>query len=507
MAQSAQTGESGDKKVRGNEFIPFYFSDFVKGVVKFWWVAVALAILIGGARYVIGRARYTPVYTTSATFTISTSTGASQTDGGMTSYSYYYDSAMTTQLATAFPYILASNILQDSICEELGYTYLPATLSAASVQGSNMFTITCTGSDPQQVYDIILCAIDKCPEAARYVVGNIRFTIITNPYKPTSPSNRNAYVKNAEKSALIGVCLGLVWILLYCVSRKTIRTKEEIGEQLGQEALGVLPGVSFKRYKQQIDRSVLCTNPNIGRGFLESLRLLRNTTAHAISAEEKTVLITSTAPGEGKTTVVANLAISLTQLGKKVLLIDWDIRNPSVCSTLDIDPEEQTALVEDENFLLFKPTGFDIDVLVFTQRESYWKRMRTDYVSSLLDRFRDRYDCILIDTPPCGLISDTSVIAQCVDAAVFVILQDTVRVSRIKTGLDNLLSSGAHVLGCVFNGAESGVTGYGENYGYSRYSYYGKYGYGYGYGYGEKEKKDHGRTRSVRHGRSGGGGA
>lgn len=117
------------------------------------------------------------------------------------------------------------------------------------------------------------------------------------------------------------------------------------------------------------------------------------------------------------------------------------------------------------------------------------KRMRTEYVRGLLDKLRDSYDLIIIDTPPCGLISDTEVIARAADAAVYVILQDTVRVSRIKEGLGNLLLANARVIGAVFNGAQSGLTGYGENYGYGAYGYYGKYGYGYGYkhyGYGYK---------------------
>ena len=517
----AQETEEKKKAKQINEFIPFYFSDFVKGFFKFWWLLVILAVLFGGVRFYNSYKKYRPNYVASATFTISTSTSSSRADGGMTSYSFYYDSATALQLSNTFPFILSSNILQDAISEELGLSYLPVSLRASSVSGSNMFTITCEGGDPQTVYDVLLCAIDKFPEAARYVVGRIRFTMITNPYLPTAPSNPNSFVREGIEAAVVGILIGLAWILLYCVSRKTIRTKDEISEQLGVEALGTLPAVTFKRYKQEIDRSVLWTNPNVGRGFLESLRLLRNNFMRALKPGEKTVLITSTAPGEGKTTVVVNLALSINSLGKRVLLIDWDIRNPSVCGQLNLDIKALNIDSGDQPYALLELKEYGIWLLVFTSRENYWKRMRAEFVKSVLDQMQDYFDLILVDTPPCGLISDTSVIAQSVDAALYVVLQDTVRVSRIRTGLDELMAADVRILGCVFNGAESGVTGYGENYGYSRYSYYGKYGYygygkyygygygkyygyGYGYGYGE-EKKSHKHSKHSKHSKSGSG--
>lgn len=491
MAERTQTTEKTENtpsKSKKNEFIPFYFSDFVKGTRKFWWLVVLLALVFGGIRFYTSFKSYTPVYSTSATFTISTATDQGSATGGMTSYSYYFDTAMTTQLEASFPYILSSNILQDAICEELDLPYLPATLTPSSVPGSTMFTITCTGTNPQQVYDILMSAIDKCPEAARYVIGKIKFTMITNPYVPQTPTNKNSYVSDAVKAAVVGAVIGIGWILIYCVSRKTIRTKDEIGEQLGMETLSTLPHVSYKRHSQEIDRSILWTNPNVGRGFMESVRLLRNTVLHDLKENEKTVFVTSTAPGEGKTTVTANLALSIADAGKKVLLIDWDIRNPSICEALDLPMPEPTDGTGEE-YKIFTTQKYKISILCFTSRRNYMKRMRTEYVRGLLDKLRDSYDLIIIDTPPCGLISDTEVIARAADAAVYVILQDTVRVSRIKEGLGNLLLANARVIGAVFNGAQSGLTGYGENYGYGAYGYYGKYGYGYGYkhyGYGYK---------------------
>ena len=107
----------------------------------------------------------------------------------------------------------------------------------------------------------------------------------------------------------------------------------------------------------------------------------------------------------------------------------------------------------------------------------------------MFDEPRDSNDYILVDTPPCGLISDAMFIAQHADAAVFITYQDAVRISRIKKNLDTLMSTDIRILGCVLNGTAQGFSGYG----YGKYGYgygYGKYGYGYGYGeYGKSDKK------------------
>ena len=97
----------------------------------------------------------------------------------------------------------------------------------------------------------------------------------------------------------------------------------------------------------------------------------------------------------------------------------------------------------------------------------------------IFDEVRDDYDIVLVDTPPCGLVSDTIFAAQVSDGAVYVVYQDTVRTSKIRSGLNNLVASDVKIFGCVLNGALSGFSGYGHGYGYGygyRYGKYGKYG-------------------------------
>ena len=127
--------------------------------------------------------------------------------------------------------------------------------------------------------------------------------------------------------------------------------------------------------------------------------------------------------------------------------------------------------------------------------------INNDNIRSIFDSVRDSYDYIFVDAPPCGLVSDALYIAQEADAAFYVIYQDAVRIGKIRSGLDGLMSTDVKIIGCVINGAVSGITGYGHNYGYDHYGYGYRYGrgyggkysrnYGYGYGYGTPEVPDY----------------
>lgn len=479
------------KNNKSEELIKVYLSDIIRGLQKFWWICVAAAVIAGGFKAVSERINYTPKYTSSAILTVSTQSTSSI--GGVSAYNFYYDATAASQLSDIFPNILSLNILQDMICEDLDLTYMPASLSASAVASTNMVTITSTGTDPQLTYDVLISAIDNFPAAAKYVIGNIRFETIAQPQIATSPSNKVNYFNQAVKGAAIGAIMGLLVIFIYVLQRRTIKSKKDIKSELNQETLAVIPHITFKKRTVQIDKSLLFTNPELSNSFKESVRVMRNVFVSSLKKNDKIVMATSSVPGEGKTTVITNLAISLVDLNKKILLVDGDIRHPSILPLLGIDPQELTfqsvtdeygiAYVEKYKFHVMIPTSCE------NEETGYFNSGSIKRVLSLL---RDKFDYILVDTPPCGLISDALFIAQSVDAAIYVIHQDTVRVSRIKSGLDNLMTTDVNIIGTVLNGTASSIL----DYGYGKYGYgygYGKYGYGYGYGYGEDKK--HSRKR------------
>ncbi len=467
-----------------------YLTDFIKGVKKLWWVCIALAVLFGGGLSVRGVLSYKPSYSVSATFVVSMQS-VSGANTGLSKYSYNYDTTTAEQLASTFPHILSSNLLQEIVCTQLDVPAMPASVSATAVKGTNMFKLTASGKDPQKTYDTLLSVIDNYPSVAKHVIGNIKMDMITAPVFPRNPSNSTEVKENFVTGSTFGLLVGAVLIFIYAIFRNTIRTKDEIVTDLNNNVLGTVPRIVFKKRGEKTDTTLLITNSKISSAFSEAIRVFRNVSINALAKDEKVVMVTSTAPSEGKTTVITNLAISVAKRKKKALLIDADLRNPSVAPLLDVNMDELDYQIISEKYEIAYVEKYNISLLRFIFNDSEnGGYLSTAFAKSVFDDLREDFDYIFVDTPPCGLVSDAMFIAQAADAAIYVIYQDTVRVGKIKSTLNNLLSTDIKVLGCVLNGAIGGSSGYG--YGYKNYGYgYGYKGYGYGYkkyGYGEAKE-------------------
>lgn len=478
---------NGDEK----KYFTVYMSDILKGLSKFWWVCVALAVLIGGIVFAKSYLDFKPSYRSTAVFTINTQ-DSTLAQGGISSYSFYYDSATASQLSDIFPYILDSSYLKDAICDDMGTAFVSASLSASSVEDSNMFTLESVSGNPETAYNVLLSAMKNYPDVARYVIGDVNFSIITEPEIASSPFNKSDYQKNTVIGVFIGFVLGLLFIFIYALARRTIRTDDDIKKELKIKNLGAIPKVELKKHKKDVNKSILISNENIGEGFYDSLRVARNTLLNNLGSDEKVIMVTSTAPEEGKTTVLSNLALSISNMSKKVLIVDADLRNPSINETLKIDGTDGAENEPGKDYSIRKFTD-NVSVLNFNT-ENFFSIIDQSELHKFFSEIKEGYDYVLVDTPPCGLVSDSLIIAQAVDAVVYVVLQDTVRISKIQSSIDDLLSSDVKITGCILNAAESGLSGYGRYYGYGYYRY-GRYGYGrYGYGHYGKHHYGYGHN-------------
>lgn len=483
--------ENSSKNAQGESegLLSIDFLELFRSFMKFRWLCLLLALLGAGAMFARNRMNYTPMYESNVTFTVRTQEPGSA-GIGISTYSFTYARATATQLSTTFPAIIESNILHDIICNDMGLSYLPATLSASVVKGTNMFTISAKGRNPELTYEVLQSVIKNYPSVAQYVIGNTDLNILNPPELPTEPYNRLSYRSSMIKGALAGIFLGILWVVFYTFFRSTIKSRGDIREKLNRRCTAVLPEVSFKKYKvEEIDRSVILTNDKVSDAYLESFRALRNSVISLTENSGRIIMLTSTAPGEGKTTVSVNLAISIARTGKKVILVDADVKNPSVNRLLGLAPYEPSK--EDKRPGAIEDIEkYGISVMNFnTAAYDVWKLIGIEKLTELFGRLSELYDYVIIDTSPAGLTSEPSIIAQAVDSIFMVVRHDTVRASRILDALGSLnYQSSEKLLGCILNAVPS-YHEYGYGYRYSHYSY--KYGYRsrYGYGYGEKGKR------------------
>ena len=472
-------------------------SDVWRGVIKFGWIAVALSVLLGGLQFYRSFVRFTPVYTVTATFTVQTENKVLSGENGVSAYSFYYDRNTADQLASVFPNIISSPILLAQVKEDLEVESMPATVTATCIADTNMITLTAKGGEPQLTYDTLMSVIDNYSSVADYIIGRTKLVMISDPVVPETPSNKMAWRSSVLRAALIGAAIGVGWILVYAILRKTIRTKEDIRNILNQNCIGVLPQVVFKKYRRKINTDIILTNPLIGNDFLESLRLLRSSVSRIVGEDKKVVMVTSTAPDEGKSVVTVNLASIFAKNNSKMLVIDFDLRNSGVSSILK-EGEFKTVEKDEKHYEIryIEPLGFDL--LTFNDGEKNLQSIiRTPSLKKLFSQLKEKYDLILIDTPPCGIISDASIIAGAADAVIYVIRQDAVMQNSIRSGINAMLETETPFLGCILNGATGGLGGYGNYYKYGGYNKYYRYGYGYsrkygygGYGYGRRKKSD-----------------
>lgn len=454
--------------------VTLHLSDLWRGVRKFWWISILSAILCGSLAFLWTRYRFVPLYQTSGTYSVLIQNETLTGVNGESAYSFSYNRATAERLSTVFQFVAKSSILQKKICDDLGVSQMPAALSVSFAEGSNLMTVSAYGPYPQQTYQVLHSFLRHYSDLTMYIIGSTQLVAITEPVIPSEAYNAQDWKATTLKGVLAGFSIGAAWIVLYAVLRQTIRTKADLRQELNQNCIGVLPRVTFKRHNRKMDTRILLSNPAVGGDFMESIRLLRDAVQNALRDKEKVILVTSTAPEEGKSVTVLNLAAILAKNGKKVLVLDADLRNSGIAALLhrtENPPSTEKAVSEAAS--LYRIRHHDllkVDVLSFdTQAHHLRQIVQTDQLHQVLDELRPQYDLILIDTPPCGMISDTAIIAGAADAAVYIIRQDMVLTSRIRSGIDALLSTDIRLIGCVLNDASAGIGSYGRSYGYGSY--------------------------------------
>lgn len=275
-------------------------------------------------------------------------------------------------------------------------------------------------------------------------------------------------------AALLGLIVGSGFVLLRELQFASFRTADELRNVTGLRVLGSIPVIPSHSRKDAL--GYLRDKP--ASIIAEAVRNLRTSILLSnIDYPPKVMMITSALPGEGKTTETLALALNMANLGKRVILIEGDLRRRIFSEYFDTKHAVTllSAMNDHDEILqqdLFQPE-IGVDLLVAAKANvNAADVFASEKFTSLIAMLREHYDYVLIDTPPVLVVPDARVIARHADAVIYTVKWDSTTRTQVRQGLEMFSSLGIPISGLVLNQVDSRQMkryGYGGQYGYDVY--------------------------------------
>jgi len=328
----------------------------------------------------------------------------------------------------------------------------------------------------QQLYDMFLTRVKETVETIGFEAPNARIiSRAETPIYPVKPKKKLIVVL----AFVLGVMLGLGLVILYDMLDNTVKTPADVEEKLRSAMLGILPLV---KQENETNSSIAYKGfiEDKNSGFAEAIRTIRTgVLLSTLDHEQKVFVVSSSIPNEGKTTVATNLGAALGQMDK-TLIIDADLRRPSLAKTFGHSSKHPglaecvagTASLEDS---IIKSDNFDV-LLAGCIPPNPLELISTDKFKALIEELKTHYKNIVIDSPPTQSVSDTLVLSALATGVIYVVKADSTNHTLAQKGIERIRQTGNNVLGVILNQVNLDKA---SSYDYEYLTgYYDVYGYG-----------------------------
>lgn len=513
-----------------------------KNLLSKLWAIVLAGAIFAGAAFAIAKATYVEMYRASTTLGfmetnyVIVKDYSNSKDGG-TQYkpeTKFYSKGEVAYYqylikGSEMLYKIQKTLAEDEVGNEYDLDFIANSLDVVEIGIAGIFQINVTSTDQGYCERALKVVLEEFPEYVQSYDNTITIKVVKDPTSPSVCNSDDATTK-AIYGFIVGALIVAFVVFIMTITTNTVLTLDSMRREINVNILGSIPLLEkktglFNQRKKTPQGSLLITDSSkVSFSFVESFKSIR-TKLENIKAEKgyKVFVVTSTYEDEGKTTVSVNIACSLAQKGKSVLLIDSDLRKPAVLHAVGVKSDTNYGLIP-----IIKGTSTYVDSIKFIKSLGIFvlptggislkstEVLDTDKVKAVIEQARREFDYIIIDSPPAHVVSDSLVIAPLADGIIYNVRRDYARVTEINRTLDEIRSADIPIIGAVFtmsageensryyrrkgylryggyygrkkkrSGGYGGYGygyGYGNNYGYGGYGY-GGYGYGNGYGYG-----------------------
>ncbi len=448
------------------------------------WKSLAISALICALVGVIFAAvTYVPVYTSTISYVInSRATSASDSELRLDNF------LVVEYLSENYSYIITSRDFVQRIQAETGYTDdISEYISSGLVEGSSIMKITVKSTDPEKSFRIADAIHTYLPEKAKETVRSGSLDLLETPVKAIKPNANSDIPKMGLLGALIGAFLAAAVIVVLQLIKNPVMTPNALTSKIDIQYVGSVPHVELKNNKKKtaagkaVHEPMLVTNKKTGFVFNETYKSMRTKIERYSKKNNcKAILVTSALENEGKTTVAANIALSLAQNNNRVIMLDCDLRKPAVGKILDIKEVKTSALdvitgqATVDQAIVHVPNA-KIDAICGGKAVGNSSEiLSTSGLRKTIEALREMYDYIIVDTPPSQLFTDAVIISEYTDAAILVVRQNSANVDDVISVANDVSQSNADLIGFVFNNVtDTSILpgGYSKKYNYSYYGY------------------------------------
>lgn len=440
------------------------------GVIRTRWRLIAACVLVVIGATAATTLATTPVYEATARVYLSTVRPADDKNPGGTY-------AITQKDLNTYVAILGSPAVQEPLRQHLGLPAgTPLNVTGTVSELTNVLDLRATSSDPQQAADVANTAGPVLAEAAKkfspllannnQVVEATAITPASAPGEPISPNVK----RNLALALLAGLVIGVGLALIRHVADTKVRGEQDVRNLSDRPILATIPLV------KGTDGPVLSLVDHPHTHHAEAIRRLRTNILFVdVTTQGHSFVITSSNPGEGKTTTSVNLALAMADAGSRVLLIDGDLRNPSVAKSMGLEGSAGLTTV-----LLGRAEPADV-VQVWRDTTLHVlpagqippnpsELLGSEAMSLLFQKLAQDFDYILIDSPPINPVIDAVLLNQLTHGLIMVVASERTKRRELEAALRSLETVEVPVAGFALNlatGASAAAYRYGT-YGYGQ---------------------------------------
>ncbi|MBQ7123824.1 MAG: polysaccharide biosynthesis tyrosine autokinase [Oscillospiraceae bacterium] len=481
-----------ENKILEKEEMEIDFKRVIGALLKKWWLVAASSVLCALLTFLFTFFVITPKYTSSVLFYVnngSFSIGGTDVRLGST------DILASQDLAESYMVILQS---RTTLLDVIDYAQVDRDyeelrddmLKAESVNGTEIFRVSITSEDPYEAEKIANSVAYILPKRISTIIEGTSAKIVDAAIVETEPSSPS-YVGNTLVGFAFGfiICVGV--IALRVIFDLTVREEDDIKQVCKHPILTQVPDMTAPSkggyYTKESKKKIAAAagplfGENISFAASEAYKLLRTKIQFSFADENDCHVIctTSALAGEGKSLSSVNLAYSLAQLDKKVVLIDCDLRRPSIAAKIGIEKDPGlsdylTRHVHSDEIIqeIHVGEGIPFDVVAAGRiPPNPMELLSSARMEKIINKYKEDYDYIILDLPPIEEVGDALVAAKLADGVLLVVRQNYGNRLAVENTLKQLEFVNAKVLGVVFNAtSESG----GGKYYSKKYYGQGKY--------------------------------